>query len=352
MRLIFGDIIERNISFRVLQSLFLVVIVVGFIDFLFFSLNEFSDLDHNYSFEDVFHYALLSTPYRLYDLSSYFCLIAVILGLGSLNDQGELIATRVLGKSNTSIALAAFRPIFLLMALGLVASEFYIPELSQTAEENRLLKKNILPSNKGYWFASDSRITFFKSAPSRKAFKGITVFELDDDFKPHLIVSSDEAYIKDKKIILRNPNKVSQDIDSLKEDANNGNFTLDQHNMDFSSLLAPKYLSLTELYVQKTLNISEYRRNQLSLEFWRKLLQPLVTLSLLLLALSFLFGPMRDQKSGQRILLAIVTAFLIDLSQKLLASVSIISVIPVFLAVLLPVIIISIVALIFLKKTT
>ena len=122
--------------------------------------------------------------------------------------------------------------------------------------------------------------------------------------------------------------------------------------MDFSSLLAPKYLSLTELYVQKTLNISEYRRNQLSLEFWRKLLQPLVTLSLLLLALSFLFGPMRDQKSGQRILLAIVTAFLIDLSQKLLASVSIISVIPVFFAVLIPIIIISIVALIFLKRTT
>ena len=73
--------------------------------------------------------------FRLYDLLPYFCLIGMVVSLGSLVDSGEMIGARVLGKSYFLIGIAAFRPLIILMFLGLLASEYYIPNISQSALE-------------------------------------------------------------------------------------------------------------------------------------------------------------------------------------------------------------------------
>jgi lipopolysaccharide export system permease protein len=104
------------------------------------------------------------------------------------------------------------------------------------------------------------------------------------------------------------------------------------------------------LYIQSRETFSKYRKNELSLEFWRKVLQPLVTFSLVILAMSFLFGPMREQKTGQRILIAIGVAFTVDLTQKLLGSISVVSEIPTIASVLFPALLIICISLVLLKR--
>ena len=66
--------------------------------------------------------------------------------------------------------------------------------------------------------------------------------------------------------------------------------------------------------------------------------------------MSFLFGPMREQKTGQRILIAIGVAFTVDLSQKLLGSISVVSEIPTIVSVLLPAILLICLSLMLLKR--
>ena len=66
--------------------------------------------------------------------------------------------------------------------------------------------------------------------------------------------------------------------------------------------------------------------------------------------MSFLFGPMREQKTGQRILIAIGVAFTVDLSQKLLGSISVVSEIPTIVSVLLPAILLIFLSLMLLKR--
>ena len=336
MNIILGDLVERNISKRVLMSLSLVVLAIGFIDFIFLILNELSDLSSTYSFFDVLQYSILSMPYRLYDLSSYVCLVGVILGLGTLFDQGEIIGTRVLGKSNTRIAIAAFRPILVIMIFGLLASEFYIPELSQSAEENRLLQKKNPHEDRGYWIASDNRINNFLFAPDRKTLVGLTIYEFNSNNNPEAIITSSNAYLEEEKWILSKPIVIKlKDNSQIKGDDNY--YRLNYSQKELASLLSPQYLSLSDLFFQIRNTASDYRRSQLSLEFWRKSLQPLVTLSLLVLALSFLFGPMRDQRSGQRVVIGIGVAFGIDLFQKLMGSIAVVSNFPIVLSVLFPI---------------
>ena len=119
MRYLFGDMIERNISAQIFLSLLIVMFAVGGIDLIFLILNELSDLSDSYGLKEILIYSVKSLPYLLFDLTSYVCLIGLIIGIGSLADKGELTGTQILGKSLTSIAVSAFRPVLLIMLAGL-----------------------------------------------------------------------------------------------------------------------------------------------------------------------------------------------------------------------------------------
>ena len=348
MSYLFGDLIERNISSQVFLSLLIVMFAIAGIDLIFLFLNELSDLSDYYTLNEVLIYCLKSFPYRLFDLTSYICLIGLIIGMGSLTDKGELIGAQILGKSLTSIAVAAFRPVLLIMIIGLLASQFFIPSLSQSAEETRSQLQEKVSYKQGYWNNNLHNISFFHSAPERDRILGLTVYEFDKERKVSRVIFAEEAFLNLSKWEARKKETIN--LSNYSSDNTSFVSGLPELNIDFNQMLSPKYLSLTNLYIQSRETFSKYRKNELSLEFWRKVLQPLVTFSLVILAMSFLFGPMREQKTGQRILIAIGVAFTVDLTQKLLGSISVVSEIPTIASVLFPALLIICISLVLLKR--
>ena len=74
------------------------------------------------------------------------------------------------------------------------------------------------------------------------------------------------------------------------------------------------------IYLEKQgLDSGEYR-----LAFWQNALHPLVVLSLVLLAMSFVFGPLRDATSGYRIFIGVVVGISFQFAQNLLGPSSLI----------------------------
>ena len=84
MNYLLGDRVDRNISYQVFLALILVMFAVCGIDFLFLVLNELSDITESYNLRELLTYSFMSVPYRLFDLTAYFCLIGMVLGLGTL----------------------------------------------------------------------------------------------------------------------------------------------------------------------------------------------------------------------------------------------------------------------------
>jgi lipopolysaccharide export system permease protein len=74
-----------------------------------------------------------------------------------------------------------------------------------------------------------------------------------------------------------------------------------------------------------------------SLSFWQKLLKPLATASLVLVAISFIFGPLRSVTTGQRIFSGVVFGVLFELIQRLLGPSSLVFGFSPLFAVLLPI---------------
>ena len=350
MKYLLGDAVDRNIALQVALSLTTVVLVIGVVDFVFLVLSELSDISNSYKLIDVLIYCVSKVPYSLYDLMPYLCLIGVMVGLGNLSDQGELVASKILGKSNLSILLSSIRPIFVFLLLGLAASEFWLPGLSQKAEESRLLKQEVINSDQGYWLASSEGFSYFKSTPSKNLIEEVTIYSMNSEFQVLEIRKAKKA------TLLSGDWKLNQvEIENILE-----GFILEEKEMswkagpkesDFNLILSPKYFPLSLLKQQMSNDVSEYRRNLLALEFWRKLLQPFVALSLILLAASFIFGPMRDQKSGQRIIIGIVLAFGVNIIKSLFESISMVSNMTPFVAVIAPIVLILTIGLFLIKRT-
>lgn len=337
MKILFGDAIDRNISIQVLMSVMVVIISVGSIDLVFSILSELSDVSLSYTFKDVLIYSLLKTPYSLNNLLPYLCLIGTLVGLGSLSDQGEITASKVLGKSNNNILLSALRPVLVVMIIGLASAEFLLPSLSQQAEEDRLIKQDIIKIDQGYWLAGETEFSYFRSTPSYSSIKDITIYSFNSKFQLDKVIKAPKA-----SLIEENWQLEGAEVDKLFED-NLGNLETNiiwssgPKKDDFSLILSPKYFSLSSLHAQMNKDVSEFRRDLLALEFWRKVLKPVVAIVLIMLAAAFIFGPMRDQKSGQRIFLGIVIAFTVNIIQSLFEGVSVVSNLNPLLAVLIPI---------------
>jgi len=339
MNQILGDLIDKNISRRVLSSICIVALAIISLDLIFTILSELSDLSENYGLIDAFLYSVSSLPYSAYDFLSYICLIAVLVALGSLAEEGELIAARVLGKSDISIILASIKPVILVLILGVLSSEFFIPSLSQNSEESRLLKQNKISLNDGYWLASDSSVSFFKSTPNSNSIQDIVIYSLNDSYKLKQVTTAEEAQKIGNSWSLFNLEIMdveNGDKESIKE----MNWVEGPQEEDFNLILSPKYFSLTKLYNNVNEEQSQYRQNILLLEFWRKALQPIFTILLAILAASLVFGPARDHKIGQRVLTGLILAFSLSISQRLFESMALVSFLSPFTSVIIPIVIV------------
>ncbi|MGB2130167.1 MAG: LptF/LptG family permease, partial [Marinobacterium sp.] len=73
------------------------------------------------------------------------------------------------------------------------------------------------------------------------------------------------------------------------------------------------------------------------LAFWSKLLQPLAILALVLIGVSFIFGPLRSVTVGQRVIAGVVFGLVFKFAQDLLGPASTVFGFPPLIAVVIPI---------------
>ena len=116
---------------------------------------------------------------------------------------------------------------------------------------------------------------------------------------------------------------------------------------DMRRILSPKYFSFNELNSALSEEISEYRSNALLLEYWRKIFHPITTVLLIFLAASFVFGKVRDDSLGKRVLLGVIFAFSLNIIKNLFESMASVSFLTPLSAVTLPLLMVLVFSAIF-----
>ena len=102
-------------------------------------------------------------------------------------------------------------------------------------------------------------------------------------------------------------------------------------------LVAPEHLALSSLYTFAQRRDSEgLDANRFYLAFWHKVLQPGVTLVMVLLAASFVFGSTRQMSMGYRIVIGIAAGLGFRYGQEFLGQVSLVFKLDPFIAAASP----------------
>ena len=102
-------------------------------------------------------------------------------------------------------------------------------------------------------------------------------------------------------------------------------------------IVAPDNMAISDLYrYAQRFERQGQDADSYYLSFWKKLLQPVTTAVLVLLAISFIFGPLRQATMGSRVFTAISFGLVFTILQNLVHSMSLVYQFAPLGAVLLP----------------
>lgn len=335
--------LDLYIGANVLFAILAVLAVITGLAMLFAFIDQLGDLEQGYTLYEAFIYVLLTTPRRLYDVLPMSALIGCLIGLGSLANSSELTVMRAAGVSLTRLVWAVIKPLLLLMLLGLAIAEYVAPwtEVQAQARRSLLQTEGKTQSSKhGMWHRQGQEYIHINSVQPNGRLLGVTRYEFDEQRK--LLRSSfarkaefvAEGQWQLHDVVVTRLYERHSEVEQLKQEDWNIALTPELLN---TVVVEPDALPISGLWnyarylTEQGLNAGRYW-----LAFWSKLLQPLVTGVLVLMAISFIFGPLRSVTLGQRVFTGVVVGFVFRIAQDLLGPASLVFGFEPLLAVLVP----------------
>lgn len=337
--MILARYVKKNALFAILGA----VIALWLLKIVFDYLAELEDLSANYSYLDALHYIALTAPESLQGYMPVGALLGAVIGLGLLANNSELVVMQAAGLSRFKIVSWVIQPAVLLVILGLALSQFVLPTTnhlaSQVKQENPLLTSSV----SGYWDKQDNRIVAIDYADATGALKNIHIWQMSDDGRVQRVSQAATGrYQRGTQWQLDNITTVTLQPDgrALQQQSTHQIVALPIEPTSIYLLTRrPEDMSLTDLWQHRQFLASENRRSlEHEVTFWKKILSPFAILSLVVVACSFVFGSLRSQSLGFRIVVALLFGLVFSYIQDLVGFVSLSTGFSPLLMVALPII--------------
>ena len=336
--------LDRYIAMNVLSATTVVLLVLVFLEALFSFLGQLDDVRGNYQTLDVAIYTLLLIPKKIYEFIPVSALVGCLAGLGSMASSSELVVMRAAGVSLWRLVWAVMKPSLLMIIVGALLGEYVAPVSEQLAETRKAIARSSdgSYSGTGVWHREGNEFMYFNAVEPNGVLYGVSRYSFDDErnliessFAKRAIFQRGQWLLENVRISRFDGEKyVIEEHLTLPWDTSLTTTLLKVVVVDPDALPISGLLTYTRYLGQQGLDAGEY-----DLAFWKKALQPLSILSLVLVGISFVFGPLRSVSMGLRIFSGVITGVVFMIVQNLLGPSSLVFGFPPILSVLLPVLI-------------
>lgn len=301
-----------------------------------------------YTFWNAGEFLLLTLPTRFVILAPFVALLGSISALGGLANNRELVAMEASGISPYQIAWSVMKVGACFILIVGVCEEVVTPPLDQEAHLKRsmaLSDSGVHKGQQGFWFREGRRFVRIRDIRYGEIPQGIDIFEFNEG--GHLVTymhAQEASILSPQKWVLKNITKQnidgyllsSEHLRTLEWDS-----PLKQHEMRLLTLpassLAPSELyQYIEVLKRKNQNALRYE-----LSFWNKLLMPLNTWLMILVAIPFAFGPLRMSTSGKRVFIGSLAGLGYYLTTEIFKYVGILLGMPPFVTATAPFVILA-----------
>jgi len=309
-------ILRRYIGTTVINTILIVVLVLIAVEIFIEFTGEFSDMGTgNYGLPQVLLCVAMRLPADIYQFFPMAGLIGSLMGLGLLASHSELVIMRASGVSLIKITWAVIKAAFLIMLVAILLGEVVAPFLQHSAtsfKAQAMSRGQALHTQHGIWIRNGRDFIYIDTTLQNGQLKDVTRYQFDD--KRHLRSASyakQAVYDHDKWV-----------FNNVAESVFLGNRIISKHydNEEWQLAFNPRLLnligidndqrSLPQLYSYiKYLRSSNLQANEYEFDFWQRVFQPVAILVMILLSVSFIFGPLRTVTMGLRILAGTVAGF-------------------------------------------
>lgn len=324
------SILDRYIGKTIIStigiSLFLLISLSGIIRFI----DQLRRIKVDYDAFAVGIYSLLMVPKDLEVFFPMAALLGALIGLGMLASRSELIVMETAGFSRFKIALAVMKTALPLVLLTMAIGEWIAPISEQTARNMRsekLYGSSLMAQQGSLWAKDGNDYVYIGHVNSDSSISNIDIYSVDNN-KLLSITHADNGIFKDNVWTLSQIEK--SDLTQLDKIQTSNTLTMEwKTNItpDKLSIVAfdPDSLSASGLYkYSQYLKSSGQDTKNYDLLFWKKLIKPLSVAVMMLLALSFIFGPLRSVSMGVRVIIGISFGFIFYIADNLFAQASIV----------------------------
>jgi len=302
--------LDRYIGKTIIGAILTVLLVLVAIFSFFSFIDQLDDLGRGrYGLAAVIQYILLSMPRLTYELFPVSALIGTLIGLGTLVGNSEVAVMRNAGISIWRMVFAIMKAGALMMVLAVVFGEFLSPPSEQWARHARsvaITDQIALKTRNGFWARDGQSYINIRTVRPGDRVEDIFIYEFDENNRLKVSTHAQRAAYIDGQWMLE---EIAQTV--IKDGAVI-NRTISRAGWE--SLLRP---DLINIVVIKPNNLASYdlvkyirylktngqQTKRYEQALWTKMIYPLTTGVMVLLAIPIVLGGSRAVPIGQRVVL-------------------------------------------------
>jgi len=338
-------LLDRYLINRILLNSFIAAFVtLTLLSFLTF-IGELERVgEGNYQTKDAFLFSLLSMFHYSFEMLPVAALLGSLTALGSMAGASELTAIRSAGISISRLMFTIFKAYLVILLLFFVVGDFIAPiaeKKAMTLRAEKLKNQVTFQTQYGFWARDGLSFINIQNILPGEQLADIHIYEFNEARELLTTTYAKQAVFNGQNWQLQEIKKSFIDEQGVKteyiQSAQWDSFI--EPNLMGYFTVKPTMLPMWNLY--KYVDFL-HRNNQKStayeIAFWSKLLTPIATFFMMLLALPFVLGNLRSVGISQRIMVGMLAGTSFYLVNRLFAYASVIYNIHPFLASFFPIV--------------
>lgn len=309
-------ILDRYIAKTVLMAIGLVTLMLAGLQIFILFVGQLDDLGKvDYGIAQATVYVLLQLPYQVYLFFPMASLLGCLIGLGVMANHSELIVMRAAGMSIAQITGAVLKASVVVIVLITTLGETIVPVMSHYANDYKttaLSSGQTLRTAQGVWLRYGNDFITIGSILPDNELQDIYQFRFDAEHNLKIARQIREARFVDGSWIAYDVSQTEFQTESTKA-------------VTFASLpwdvqVKPQILKISgtnpDEMTMHELNryLREQKRSQQNAHnykfaFLQRMIQPLTTMVMMVLAIPFIFGPLRSSTMGSKLLVGATVGF-------------------------------------------
>jgi len=350
-------IVSRYIFKHIATMVGLVLLILASMEIFIRFFNELGDIGGgNYTAFRAFVYVLFHMPSQVYMFIPIASLIGGLMGLGLMATHRELVVLRASGQSVMQIMVMVLKATLILVIVVSFVGEVLAPKASHFAENLKaqsLSGGQATRTSEGIWLRDNDNFIHIGHALPGGRLENISRYMFNA--KHQLVLSSYAKYAQYKEgrwdMFDVKEYILSEDsVQTRTYDVRDWGLSVMPSLISVTSV-DPSEMSLVTLYhyiQEQEENRSQAGRYELS--FWQRIYQPLATLVMMMLAIPFVFGPLRSATMGFRLLIGVACGFGFYLLNQFFGPISLVYQFPTAIMALLPTLLFGLIATLMLKR--